>query len=349
MTDFADCIECNRDKALGWLILEFLTASLALTFYVGLKHTTYFTKSLREWLSDYSGLLTVILVTGIWHFVPWGFNFEPFVVTFSNETTSVADLSVLDAQQVWVCFGISIPFALLFYFDQGFTEIVINSPHNHLRKPSGYHWDLFLVGVINIVMSIFGLPWLHMVLPHSDIHLNHVGTVKEVRTKTGQIIRSIVPGSVIEQRITATLAHCFMIIYLIPEVFNATFANIPVPVYCGIFWFQGLRSLIGNGVIDRCFLMLQETNSYPLTHFTKAVPQWRINVFTLTNVVQAAILIVVGCCITHYAKLVFPVLILGMMLIRFFVLPYFINDRSQNTKSVLQSDKTFLDILDSPH
>lgn len=41
LTDFDDCIECNRDKALGWLILEFLTASLALLFYVGLKHTAY--------------------------------------------------------------------------------------------------------------------------------------------------------------------------------------------------------------------------------------------------------------------------------------------------------------------
>ena len=145
--------------------------------------------------------------------MPWGFTFDPYVVDFVDEEIKIANLGSLTGEQVATCFGISIPFALLFYFDQGFTEIVINSPGNHLQKPGGFHWDLFLVGVINIIMSIFGFPWLHMVLPHSDIHLNHVGTVKEKKTKNGEIIRKIVPKSVIEQRITGFLSHCLMMVY----------------------------------------------------------------------------------------------------------------------------------------
>ena len=84
----------------------------------------------------------------------------------------------LNVKTTFVALGTSIPLAILFFLDQGFCSIVTNSHKNCLEKPGGFHADLFLVGVINIILSIFGLPWCHLALPHSDWH---VAAVSETR------------------------------------------------------------------------------------------------------------------------------------------------------------------------
>ena len=56
----------------------------------------------------------------------------------------------IDAKTIGVGAGLGIPLSILFFFDQGFCSIVTNAKKNALQKPGGFHWDLFLVGCINI-------------------------------------------------------------------------------------------------------------------------------------------------------------------------------------------------------
>lgn len=48
-----------------------------------------------------------------------------------------------------------------------------------LLKGTAYHWDLTLSGLINILMSLLGLPWMHAAFPHSTLHVRQLAIVEE--------------------------------------------------------------------------------------------------------------------------------------------------------------------------
>ena len=51
------------------------------------------------------------------------------------------------------------------------SAAMVNSPENRLVKGNAYHWDLVVVAIINAILSVFGLPFMHAVLPHSPLHV----------------------------------------------------------------------------------------------------------------------------------------------------------------------------------
>lgn len=48
-----------------------------------------------------------------------------------------------------------------------------------LKKGCAYHLDLFVVGILNGFLSMYGLPWMHGVLPHSPLHLRSLADIEE--------------------------------------------------------------------------------------------------------------------------------------------------------------------------
>lgn len=48
-----------------------------------------------------------------------------------------------------------------------------------LLKGTAYHWDLMLSGLINILMSVLGLPWMHAAFPHSTMHVRQLACVEQ--------------------------------------------------------------------------------------------------------------------------------------------------------------------------
>ena len=77
------------------------------------------------------------------------------------------------------------PLSLLFFMDQNIAESMVNSPDNKLMKGTSYHWDMFVVGCLNIPLSIFCMPWMHAVLPHSPLHVRALADIDEGADLTG--------------------------------------------------------------------------------------------------------------------------------------------------------------------
>ena len=48
-----------------------------------------------------------------------------------------------------------------------------------LKKGCAYHLDLFVVGILNGFLSMYGFPWMHGVLPHSPLHVRSLADVEE--------------------------------------------------------------------------------------------------------------------------------------------------------------------------
>ena len=51
------------------------------------------------------------------------------------------------------------------------------------EKGNANDYDIIVVAIINIFMSLFGLPWMHGLLPHSPLH---VKSLAETEDQVGQ-------------------------------------------------------------------------------------------------------------------------------------------------------------------
>lgn len=57
--------------------------------------------------------------------------------------------------------------------------LYFNILSRRLKKGEAYHWDLFTVAIINGILSIFTLPWVHAALPHSPLHVKALADMEE--------------------------------------------------------------------------------------------------------------------------------------------------------------------------
>ena len=48
-----------------------------------------------------------------------------------------------------------------------------------LKKGPAYHWDLMVIGLLNGVLTFFGLPMVHGALPHSPLHVRALADVED--------------------------------------------------------------------------------------------------------------------------------------------------------------------------
>merc|ERR1711879_833380 len=107
----------------------------------------------------------------------------------------------------------------------------------------------------------------------------------------------------------------------------------------------GITSLMHNHVIERLALIFTETASYTKCNYLKRVPIRNIHYFSVSSVLQVAILITVGFYLPKHAKLGFPFLIALQIPLRHVILPKIIN-RGQYMK---HAGKSYLEILDGHH
>ena len=107
------------------------------------------------------------------------------------------DASKFDMKVILAGMMLGFPLSLLFFMDQNIAESMVNSPDNKLVKVTiyiylatmkherivmqgtSYHWDMLVVGCLNIPLSIFCLPWMHAVLPHSPLHVRALADIDE--------------------------------------------------------------------------------------------------------------------------------------------------------------------------
>uniref|UniRef100_A0A6I8NN81 Anion exchange protein n=1 Tax=Ornithorhynchus anatinus TaxID=9258 RepID=A0A6I8NN81_ORNAN len=195
---------------------------------------------------------------------------------------------------------------ILVFMDQQITAVIVNRKENKLRKASGYHLDLLWVGLLLGVCSFLGLPWY---VAATVISIAHIDSLK-METETSA------PGEqpqflgVREQRVTG------LIVFILTgtSVFLAPILKyIPMPVLYGVFLYMGVASLNGIQFWDRCKLFLMPAKHQPDYAFLRHVPLRRVHLFTL---VQALCLAVLWALKSTVAAIVFPVMILGLIIVR---------------------------------
>uniref|UniRef100_A0AAY4EQ16 Bicarbonate transporter-like transmembrane domain-containing protein n=1 Tax=Denticeps clupeoides TaxID=299321 RepID=A0AAY4EQ16_9TELE len=311
-------ILCTRARPLLCLLLMLGTLWLGYTLYE-FKRSPFLHVKIREILSDCALPISVLMFSFI------GSYRGRCNCKFSPKEAGLSGASVLCAM------GLGFLLALLIFIDQNIVVSLTNAPENRLIKGTAYHWDLTLSGIVNILMSVLGLPWMHAAFPHSTLHVRQLALVEE-RVEGGYLYETIV--SVKETRVTSLAANILIgvSVFLLPVPLQW----IPKPVLYGLFLYIALTSIDGNQMCDRMALLLKEQTSYPPTHYIRKVPQRKIHYFTFLQMVQLLFLCTFGMYPLPYMKMIFPLLMIILIPIRNCLLPRIIEAR-------------YLDIIDAQH
>ncbi|XP_023337083.1 sodium bicarbonate transporter-like protein 11 [Eurytemora carolleeae] len=285
--------ECEREVSLLYLILMVGTVWLGLTLFNFVK-TPYLSPRKRELLSDYALPVAVVVFSIIGSAMFRDVKLTPFRYEAGQFNFQV----VL------------------------FSAAMVNSPENRLKKGNAYHWDLVVISAINAILSIFGLPFMHAVLPHSPLHVRCLADV-ETRVEGGYA-RDVVTY-VRETRLTNILSNIAIGLSLLFLPYVLKF--VPKAVLDGLFLYMAITALYSNQMFERVSLLFTEQAAYPPNHYVKSVPQKNMHIFTCCQLVQLLVLCVFGFIPWPYAKMIFPVVLFFFLPIRHKLMPYILEKK----------------------
>ncbi|XP_062992138.1 solute carrier family 4 member 11 [Elgaria multicarinata webbii] len=320
----------GRETAVLSLMLMLGTLWLGHTLYQ-FKKSPYLHSRVREILSDCALPISVLTFSIVGSYFFKDIKMFKFNYNQSESLFVLAPLWQLSIGSVMSAMGLGFLLSMLFFIEQNIVASLTNAPENRLVKGTAYHWDLLLVALINTGLSIFGLPWIHAAFPHSPMHVRALAYVEE-RVENGHIYETIV--SVKETRLTTLVANFLVGLSLLLLPFPLQL--IPKPVLYGLFLYIALTSIDGNQLFERVALLLKEQTAYPPTHYIRRVPQRKIHYFTGLQVLQLLILCGFGMSPLPYMKMIFPLIMIGMIPIRYNLLPRIIEAK-------------YLDAMDAEH
>ncbi|NXK61351.1 S4A11 protein, partial [Sylvietta virens] len=303
-------VHYGRETAVLSLMLMLGTLWLGHTLYQ-FKKSPYLHARVREILSDCALPISVLTFSVVGSFIFDEIEMSKFNYNASDSLFVLAPVQSLSIGSVFSAMGLGFLLSMLFFIEQNIVASLTNAPENRLVKGTAYHWDLLLVALINTGLSVFGLPWIHAAFPHSPMHVRALAYVEE-RVESGHIYETIV--SVKETRLTSLMANFLVGLSLLLLPFPLQW--IPKPVLFGLFLYIALTSIDGNQLFERVALLLKEQTAYPPTHYIRRVPQRKIHYFTGLQMLQLLILCGFGMSPLPYMKMIFPLIMIGMIPIR---------------------------------
>lgn len=312
-------VACHRENSLLFLMLTLGTLWVGVSLY-NFNKTPYLEAGKRELLADYSLPVAVLVMSFIGSFMFGDIQLKPFRYR-DQEVLTVVSMQSLSPGAVAGAAVLGFCLSVLFFMDQNISSAMVNNPGNKLRKGPAYHLDLLVVALLNALLSVLGLPWMHAALPHSPLHVRSLADVEE-RVEQGHVYEIIV--KVRETRVTGILSHILIGLSLLLLPYPMSY--IPPPVLNGLFLYMAITALNGNQMFERITLLFMEQAAYPPNHYIRRVPQRRIHTFTACQVLQLAALCAFGFSPWPYMKTVFPVLLLLLLPVRHRLIPKLVEE-----------------------
>ncbi|XP_039719792.1 solute carrier family 4 member 11 isoform X4 [Pteropus medius] len=242
----------SRETAVLSLLIMLGTLWLSYTLYQ-FKKSPYLHPYMREILSDCALPISVLTFSLICSYGFREIKMSKFRYNPRDSLFKIAEMHSLSLNAISSAMGLGFLLSMLFFIEQNLVAALANSPENRLVKGTAYHWDLLLIAIINMGLSLFGMPWIHAAYPHSPLHVRALAHVEE-RVENGHIYETIV--KVKETRLT-TLGASILVgfsLLLLPVPLQW----IPKPVLYGLFLYIALTSIDANQLFERLALLLKD-------------------------------------------------------------------------------------------
>ncbi|KAK3438200.1 hypothetical protein EUGRSUZ_C02816 [Eucalyptus grandis] len=182
-----------------WLYTNGLLASI---FATGLLYTALKSRKARSWryttgwfrgfIADYGVPLMVLTWTALSFAVPKRvpngvprrlFCPLPWDTASLYHWTVIKDMWKVPPTYIFAAFIPAMMIAGLYFFDHSVASQLAQQKEFNLKKPSAYHFDIFLLGLLTLLCGLLGLPPSNGVLPQSPMHTKSLAVLNK------QIIR----------------------------------------------------------------------------------------------------------------------------------------------------------------
>jgi len=305
-------------KALLTMTLALVTFSVATTLK-GLRKTVYFTKGIRDNLSNFAPTIGVVSATLIARWARLtqgvaeaGLPSLNLPATFGTTSGRPWLVPLMDLP-VWARWGALVPAIMatvLLFLDQNITVRVVNNPSYKMKKGrregnvlDGMHADMLVIGILTAFTSIVGLPWLVAATVRS---ISHVRALSKF-DKDGKI------KGTIEQRVTGMSMHTLIGCCVLFAKPRKLLTQIPLPVLMGLFMYLGTSALPGNEMWERIVGFFKDKSIAPKPRWNK-VPNKTVNLFTA---IQVACLAAMFWVKESPVGVLFPIVIAMLAPLRF--------------------------------
>jgi anion exchange protein len=307
----------TRDVFLFSVFLSLGTYFLSTTLKA-FKTTPYFPTKFRQVVSDFAVITAIIIMVAfdMWigistpklmvpnKFEPTNANYRGWYIPMFGGSKGIPAM-----EKYWALVAIvpAILATILVFLDQQITAVIVNRRENKLNKGVGYHLDLFIVAIMIIICSCWGLPWF---VAATVLSITHVNSLKQESETSAPGEKPQFLG-VREQRVTG------LCIFLLigSSIFMTSFLTyIPMPVLYGVFLYMGLSSLNGVQLVDRLKLLLMPGKHQPDYVYVRHVPLKRIHMFTAIQVGGLALLWIIKK--TPPYSIAFPLMVAAIVVIR---------------------------------
>lgn len=311
------------DSVYLYILLLIGTLWLAVILF-NFKFSLYSTSIIRDSLSDYALPISVIIFSIIGK-ICFSSVYSETYNTDPDEVKLISLPNMTKVNGVVIIISIILGFAvsLLFYMDQGVSAELVDSPNHNLTKGNANDLDFITVGIINLFLSLLGLPWMHGLLPHSPLHVQSLADYEEKILPNGTVDRVIV--KVRETRLATLIAHILILltIIFIPKIFSL----IPVAVLNGLFLYCAVASLRGNSFYERIILFFTDPTKFPSIHYIRKCPTKQMHTFTFIQLIQLTVLVFIGYAPWAYLRMTFPLFIAALIPIRHILIPKLVGDK----------------------
>ncbi|KAH7152278.1 HCO3 transporter family-domain-containing protein [Dactylonectria estremocensis] len=290
--------------------------------------SSLFRHPIRVFLKDYGTPLTLVFFTGFVHIGRMArVDLEVLPTSDAFMPTSGRDWLVnfwdLSVGEIFTALPFAILLTILFWFDHNVSSLIAQGREFPLRKPAGFHWDLFLLGLTTGVAGILGLPFPNGLIPQAPFHTESLCVTKPVKDvdehgneKEGRY--SFETTHVVEQRFS-NLAQGLLTLGTMSGPLLVVIHLIPHGVLAGLFFVMGVQALEGNGITSKLVFLARDKaltpSSAPLRRIRRRSATW---IFVLIELIGFGATFAITQTV---AAVGFPVFIMALIPVRALILP----------------------------
>ncbi|KAK3359307.1 HCO3 transporter family-domain-containing protein [Lasiosphaeria hispida] len=292
-----------------------------------LGRSSLFKHPVRVFLKDYGTPLTVVFFTGFVHIGKLrGIPLESLPTSTAFLPTAARGWFIRFWEIRTADIFLAVPFAILltilFWFDHNVSSLIAQGTEFPLKKPAGFHWDLFLLGLTTGVGGLLGLPFPNGLIPQAPFHTESL-CVTEVVADTDESGESkghyeARATHVVEQRVS-NLAQGLLTLGTMSGPLLAVLHLIPQGVLAGLFFIMGVQALEANGITAKLVFLARDValtpGGHPLKQIERRLAIW---LFVAIELVGFGATFAITQTV---AAVGFPVFILALIPVRALLLP----------------------------
>ncbi|KAL2256260.1 hypothetical protein VTK26DRAFT_1923 [Humicola hyalothermophila] len=284
-------LELLGDEEPFYLSVVVALLVFAIAYICGeLGKSSLFRHPVRVFLKDYGTPLTVVFFTGFVHMgkmeripletLPTGIAFMPTV----PERGWFVHFWDIPVAHIFIAIPFALLLTILFWFDHNVSALIAQGTEFPLRKPAGFHWDLFLLGLTTGVAGLLGLPFPNGLIPQAPFHTESL-CVTEVVTNSASSSSDLDASDgngngkattvtktfefrtshVVEQRVS-NLAQGLLTLVAMTGPLLTVLHLIPQGVLAGLFFIMGFQALEANGITAKLLFLFRDEALTPPNH-----------------------------------------------------------------------------------